>query len=63
LNNKVGNIDVNNGGSISQRLSSMSGDIQTLKNTNVGALSTRLESVENQVNAARGDTEPRPNLA
>lgn len=63
LNNKVGNIDVNNGGSISQRLSSMSGDIQTLKNTNVGALSARLESVENQVNAARGDTEPRPNLA
>ena len=63
LNNKVGNIDVNNGGPISQRLSSMSGDIQTLKNTNVGALTTRLESVENQVNAARGDTEPRPNLA
>jgi len=41
----------------------MSGDIQTLKNTNVGALSTRVDAVEAQVNAARGDTEPRPNLA
>ena len=49
--------------SVKHRINGLSNRIQLIENTGVGNLSTRLTDVENQVNWARGDTEPRPNLA
>ena len=53
LQNQVGSIDVNNGGSVANRLSGLSGRVTVLESTNTTALDTRLTAVEGQVNAAR----------
>lgn len=53
LQSQVGNINVNSGGSVANRLSGLDGRITVLEGTNTSALNTRLTAVEGQVEAAR----------